>query len=41
MKADGKTLAAIAEDLNTAGHTTRTGKAFSPVQVMRILQRGG
>lgn len=40
-KAAGKTLAAIAGELNADGHTTRTGAAWSPVQVMRMLKRAG
>ncbi len=36
---DGKTLQAIADALNAEGHTTRTGKAWSPTQVKRVLDR--
>jgi hypothetical protein len=37
--AAGTTLRAIADALNAEGHTTRTGKAWSPTQVMRVLDR--
>lgn len=36
---EGQTLAQIASLLNEAGHTTRRGKAWNPVQVMRVLER--
>jgi DNA invertase Pin-like site-specific DNA recombinase len=39
MRGAGKSLAEIAEALNTEGHTTRTGKPFGKVQVSRILDR--
>ena len=29
----------IAEKLNAEGHTTRRGKPWNPVQVMRVLER--
>jgi DNA invertase Pin-like site-specific DNA recombinase len=35
----GLTLAAIADRLNTEGHTTRRGKQWNPVQVARVLER--
>ena len=39
MRANGLTLAGIAEKLNAEGHTTRRGKVWSPVQVSRVLER--
>jgi DNA invertase Pin-like site-specific DNA recombinase len=36
---DGLTLQGIAQRLNDEGQTTRTGKAWSHVQVMRLLAR--
>jgi DNA invertase Pin-like site-specific DNA recombinase len=33
------TYSAIAEHLNADGHTTRRGKPWNPVQVMRVLKR--
>jgi DNA invertase Pin-like site-specific DNA recombinase len=39
LRAKGKTLTAIAEELNTQGHTTRRGKPWNPVQVARVLER--
>ncbi len=39
MRAKGMTLAAIAEHLNSEGHTTRRGKPWNPVQVSRVLER--
>ncbi len=39
LRADGLCLAAIADRLNREGHTTRTGAAWSAVQVMRALKR--
>lgn len=39
MRANGMTLAAIAERLNSEGHTTRRGKPWNPVQVSRVLER--
>lgn len=38
-RATGLSLAAIAERLNTEGHTTRRGKPWNPVQVLRVLER--
>ena len=35
----GKSLQAIADDLNAQGHTTRRGKPWNPVQVARVLDR--
>jgi hypothetical protein len=37
----GLSLAAIAEKLNAAGHNTPRGKAWGPMQVKRVLDRGG
>jgi DNA invertase Pin-like site-specific DNA recombinase len=39
LKAAGKSLRAIAESLNNEGHTTRRGKPWNVVQVMRVLDR--
>lgn len=41
MKAEGRSLRQIADALNEAGETTRNGKPFGPVQVQRIIARGG
>ena len=38
MKAEGLSLRAIAERLNTEGHTTRRGRPWNPVQVSRVLE---
>jgi len=38
-KQAGLTQQAIADELNKQGHTTRRGKEWSQVQVMRVLQR--
>jgi len=35
----GETLQAIADKLNEEGHTTRRGKQWNAVQVMRVLER--
>jgi DNA invertase Pin-like site-specific DNA recombinase len=35
----GMTLQAIADELNTQGHTTRRGKPWNQVQVSRVLER--
>jgi DNA invertase Pin-like site-specific DNA recombinase len=35
----GQTLTQIADTLNAQGHTTRRGKAWNAVQVMRVLDR--
>jgi DNA invertase Pin-like site-specific DNA recombinase len=35
----GTTLEAIADRLNTEGHTTRRGRPWNPVQVSRVLAR--
>lgn len=39
MREQGKTLAAIADELNAQGHTTRRGRRWNPVQVARVLER--
>jgi hypothetical protein len=39
LRAGGATLRAIADNLNRAGHTTRTGATWSQVQVKRLLDR--
>jgi DNA invertase Pin-like site-specific DNA recombinase len=38
-RAAGLSLAAIAVRLNSEGHTTRRGKPWNPVQVLRVLER--
>lgn len=40
-RAEGLSLRAVADRLNAGGHTTRTGKPWGPVQVMRAIQRSG
>ena len=40
-RAAGLTLTGIAERLNSEGHTTRRGRPWNPVQVARVIQRGG
>lgn len=40
-RSEGLTLDGIAERLNAEGHTTRTGKPWNKVQVMRVLARFG
>jgi DNA invertase Pin-like site-specific DNA recombinase len=39
MRGKGLTLQAMATELNGQGHTTRRGKPWNPVQVMRVLGR--
>jgi DNA invertase Pin-like site-specific DNA recombinase len=39
LRADGVSLQAIADHLNAEGHTTRQGKPWNKVQVMRVLER--
>lgn len=39
MRAEGLTLAGIAEKLTAEGHTTRRGKPWNAVQVSRVLDR--
>lgn len=41
LRAAGRSLQAIADELNGQGHTTRRGKPWRTVQVMRILERAG
>jgi len=40
-RAEGLALQAIADRLNAEGHTTRRGKPWNPVQVLRVLDRAG
>ena len=40
LRDQGRTLDAIANELNEMGHTTRRGKAWSRAQVSRVLSRG-
>lgn len=39
LRGDGQTLQQIADALNAEGHTTRRGKPWNNVQVMRVLGR--
>jgi len=39
LRDEGLTLQAIADELNTQGHTTRQDKPFSPMQVSRVLKK--
>ena len=39
LRSDGQTLQQIADTLNSEGHTTRRGKPWNHVQVMRVLDR--
>lgn len=39
LRNEGKTLQAIAATLNDEGHTTRRGKSWNHVQVLRLLAR--
>ena len=39
LRGKGYTQAAIADELNRMGHTTRRGKPWNQVQVARVLQR--
>jgi len=39
LRAEGLSLAAIAERLNTEGEVTRRGSAWSATQVKRVLAR--
>lgn len=41
MRASGRSLQAIADELNDQGHTTRRGKPWNPMQVSRVLKRAG
>jgi DNA invertase Pin-like site-specific DNA recombinase len=38
MRASGQSLKAIADALNAQGHSTRRGKPFGPMQVLRVLE---
>lgn len=38
LRASGATLQAIANTLNTEGHTTRRGQPWNPTQVDRVLK---
>jgi hypothetical protein len=37
LRDEGRTMADVASQLNTEGHTTAQGKQFTPMQVKRIL----
>jgi hypothetical protein len=39
LRSKGQTLRAIADELNRQGHTTRRGKPWNQVQVLRVLGR--
>jgi hypothetical protein len=39
--AEGRSLQAIADELNRQGHTSRRGGQFTAMQVLRILRRAG
>jgi len=39
LRAAGRSLQQIADELNEQGHTTRRGKPWSRMQVMRVLER--
>ncbi len=39
LRAAGRSLAGIAEDLNAEGHATRRGKPWNKTQVKRVLDR--
>lgn len=41
LRAEGLSLAAIADTLNAEGQTTRRGRPWNPVQVARVLERAG
>lgn len=41
LRREGKTLRAVADDLNARGYVTRRGKAWSAVAVLRLLNRVG
>ena len=38
LRSKGLSLQAIADELNTQGHTTRNGRSWNPVQVSRVLE---
>lgn len=39
LHGSGKSLQAIADELNEMGHTTRRGKPWNRMQVSRVLKR--
>jgi DNA invertase Pin-like site-specific DNA recombinase len=39
LHGEGKSLQGIADELNRQGHTTRRGKPWNPMQVLRVLKR--
>ena len=39
LRDKGLSLQAIADELNRQGHTTRRGKPWNAVQVLRVLER--
>lgn len=39
LRTEGLSLRQIADRLNAEGHTTRRGKPWTSVQVMRVLAR--
>src|SRR5262245_35469637 len=41
LRAEGASLQAIADELNEQGHTTRRGRPWNPMQVLRVLERDG
>ena len=41
LRSEGLSLQAVADRLNSEGHTTRTGASWSPVQVKRVIDRSG
>lgn len=41
LRGKGLSLQAIANELNTQGHTTRRGRPWNAVQVLRVLGRSG
>ncbi len=41
LRNEGRSLQQIADELNQQGHTTRHGKAWNHVQVLRVLRRAG
>jgi DNA invertase Pin-like site-specific DNA recombinase len=41
LRDKGLSLQAIAAELNCQGHTTRRGRPWNPVQVLRVLNRNG
>lgn len=41
LRQEGRSLQQIADELNQQGHTTRRGKLWGPMQVLRVLRRAG